>query len=205
MNASSDVSDTVMLVRKAQEGNRDALNTLFRRFAPYVERIIGVVLGTESLANMDDCVQECLVKAFSSLGTFGKKGEENNFRAWLSSCARSVVCDDQRRWKRIKRGAGRERPFSAYGSTYLTTRILPASPGKTPSEVAMEYEERIEQERRLVEAFRSLEKHRRMIILMRDYCEYSFKEIADRLHIESLPRLRKSYERAIKALRKKVS
>ena len=74
---------TLDLVARAQEGDEDALDSLFRRYLPRVRLIAGLKLGwsTGRLGEIDDIVQESLLKALRSLGQF-KSGE---FRRWMNS------------------------------------------------------------------------------------------------------------------------
>ena len=190
--------ETLGLIRKAQKGDKKALNVLFQKFNPFVEKIISILLGFDSISEADDYVQECLLKAYQSLSTFKTEDGDRNFRAFLRACARSVILDDKKKWKRIKRGGRREKPLSDYGSTYLSTSILPAAPGKTPSEIAISRE----QDELLAKALRELPDHKRQVILLHDFCECSFQEIAARLRIRSDQTVKQVYYRAREDLKK---
>ena len=195
--------DTLLLVQKAQEGDQKALNALFSRFAPFVERIVSILLNYDSVADADEYVQECLLKAFRGLGRFRTDEGQKDFRAWLRVIARSVILDERKKWKRLKRGGKRERLFSEIGSTYLSSSILPAAHGETPSEVAMAREAKeleAERDRQVETALRKLREHHRELILMHDYCECSWEEMAANLQTNKVDAVRKAYYRAREAL-----
>jgi RNA polymerase sigma factor (sigma-70 family) len=203
------MDETLCLVRKAQDGDRKAIDALFERFAPYVEKIVSILLGCGGIEDADDYVQDCLLKAYRSLGKFKADEGGGNFRGWLKAIARSVILDEKKRWSRVKRGAGRVKRWSDYGSSCLASSILPPAPGETPSGMAIQREEEAlrdaECARRTESALRDLKEHERKLILMREACGLSFAEMATHLGIQNVEAVRKAYYRARTAFRKALA
>jgi RNA polymerase sigma-70 factor (ECF subfamily) len=86
------------LVTRAQNGDREAFDKLARRYRSRLVSLMRSRLG-EQLAkrvDIDDLVQEVLLRAFSSLAQFRWSGDEALFR-WLSVIARHVIQEVARR------------------------------------------------------------------------------------------------------------
>ena len=83
------------LVRLAREGDRSAMEELFRRHWGVAYRVAYRLLGHDQDAQ--DATQECMIKAMAHLGDFdGRSG----FRTWLLRIVTNAAFDAGRRRKR---------------------------------------------------------------------------------------------------------
>jgi RNA polymerase sigma-70 factor (ECF subfamily) len=85
------------LVRCAQDGDRDAFGTLYRKHLPGVSRVVRFRLGSTD----EDAVSEVFLRAWRGLASYRDTGPP--FAAWLYGIARHVVVD-------IQRQSGRSEP-----------------------------------------------------------------------------------------------
>jgi len=84
-----------LLVDRARDGDRSALEELFRRHWGVAHRVAFRLLGHEQDAQ--DATQECMIKALSHLGDFdGRSG----FRTWLLKIVTNAAYDAGRKRKR---------------------------------------------------------------------------------------------------------
>ena len=103
VSAGAQASDQV-LVELAREGDRSALEELFRRHWGVAQRVAYRLLGHEQDAQ--DATQECMIKALAHLGDFdGRSG----FRTWLLRIVTNAAFDSGRKRKR--------RPILGLGSS----------------------------------------------------------------------------------------
>jgi RNA polymerase sigma-70 factor, ECF subfamily len=83
------------LVERAKNGDALALEALLERHLPTVYRFVSMRLG-QNRADLEDVVQETLIAAASSIGSF--RGErEGAVPAWFLTIARHKVADHFRR------------------------------------------------------------------------------------------------------------
>jgi len=191
--------ETERLIRDARKGDRRALDRLFARFVPFVRRVVSLRRGPRSRDDLDDLVQDALLRAYQGFKGFGDRPEDD-FRAWLACCARCAVFDDYKRAQAFKRGGGRAvRAFSEWGSTWLTSSILQGRE-PSPSKIAMA----LETEERLCQTLSEMEERHRRLILYRKVCGMSYREIADELGLASAGSARVMVLRALRRLREKL-
>lgn len=110
--------------------------------------------------------------AFVSLDRFDHRSE-GSFRNWLASIVENRIRDRWRRSTALKRGDGKVRPFSAFGSSVLSESIL-AGKQATPSQEAVGHET----EERLEAALLALDERSRRAIELRRLCGMSYAEVA---------------------------
>jgi RNA polymerase sigma-70 factor (ECF subfamily) len=79
------------LVRRAQDGDRDAFAELYRIHLPAIARLVRFRLGHED----EDSVSEVFLRAWRGLSTYRDTGVP--FAAWLYGIARHVAIDALRR------------------------------------------------------------------------------------------------------------
>jgi RNA polymerase sigma-70 factor, ECF subfamily len=197
----ADVDDTVALVHEAQKGSREALERLFERFAPFVRRIVMLRLGGAPARrdDVDDLVQDALLRAYESLETFGTFAG-SDFRKWLARCARCAVFDDYKRVRALKRGGGRlVRNFTEWGSDYFTSSLLRGK-GETPSQYARVKE----REEEIFAALQAMEERHCRVILYRKFCDLSYEEIAEALGLGDAANARALCHRALKRLKERI-
>lgn len=83
---------TEALVRKAQDGDRDALDALSACYRVRVEQFVRTRLGIllKRRFGVDDIVQETFLHAFESIRRFEWRGEDS-FARWLNGIAEHVI------------------------------------------------------------------------------------------------------------------
>jgi RNA polymerase sigma-70 factor (ECF subfamily) len=81
-------------IERAQQGDADGLNTLFRAFGATV---VGYLRG-RGVSDPDGIANEVFVRAFRNIHTF--RGDASRFRSWLFTIAQNASIDDSRRRRR---------------------------------------------------------------------------------------------------------
>lgn len=196
MSDTSDLEKTIQLVRSAQGGDRAALEALFTRYLPRVERIVSLRLGwrLSQFADVEDIAQEVLLKAFQGLERFQEESE-GSFIHWLSSCVECEIVDQSRKQSAQKRGQGKGCRFGDLGSQVMLSSILAGS-SPSPSQVAQAQET----EQAIESALLALPKHHREVIVLRQICGMSYEEVAKSLKLGREDTARKACSRALQAL-----
>ena len=176
-----DFSLTSAQVRAAQDGDREALEELFRRYLPRVTRIVAARMGRgwRELGLDDDIVQETFLDAFAALSS-GKIQDEAAFCAWLARCAENNIRDQVRHGRSDKRGGGAVHRFADLGESCLGESML-GGDDPTPSQHATANET----EAALEQALLGLDPRYREVICLRAYCGMSYREIAETMGIPS--------------------
>jgi RNA polymerase sigma-70 factor (ECF subfamily) len=92
---------TLVLVRKAQDGQREAFDELAARYRLRLDSLIRARLGDALRAReeVEDIRQETILRAFQSLGSFRWKGEDSFIR-WLGGIAGHVIQEAAKRGKK---------------------------------------------------------------------------------------------------------
>src|ERR1700674_5054094 len=83
------------LVKRAKNGDSQALDALLERHLPMVYRFVSMRLGREH-ADLDDVVQETLISAARSIGSL-RAERDGAVPAWFLTIARHKVADHFRR------------------------------------------------------------------------------------------------------------
>ncbi len=154
------------LVDQALAGRREARETLARR-----HRQAAYLLALQMLGNRDDAMdvaQEAMLRFFSSLGTFDR---ERRVQPWLFAIVRNQVRD---LWRRRKRRPGEE--LGEAGEA-LTRHLV--DPGANPEANLR----RNELKHRVWRALAELTAAQREIIVLRDFHDLSYSDIAGVLDI----------------------
>ena len=186
-----ELAATVLLVAAAQQGDRQALETLFERYLPRVRRIAAVRLGKTAaqFAELEDVVQDSLTEAFRALASFEHQSD-GGFCNWLARCVENNVTDLVRRGQAQKRGAGRVQRRADLASGSWSSAL----PGKepTPSQAAgaHELDEQIER------AILRLKPNYREVIILRTACGMSAREVAAEMGLATPEDAQKLFERA---------
>ena len=87
------------LVRRAQEGDREAFGRLFQLHHPAVFRMVRFSLGSGG-ADAEDAAAETFARAWKALPRYRDTGAP--FVSWLYGIARHVVADERRRGQRTE-------------------------------------------------------------------------------------------------------
>lgn len=200
MPEDSELEKTIALVQSARAGSRGALEKLFTRYLPRVERIVSLRLGwrLSQFSTVEDIAQEVLLKAFQGLERF-EETSEGSFLNWLSRCVECEVVDQSRRQAAQKRGGGKVARFGDLGSEVLLSSIFAGS-SPTPSQVVQAKDT----EAALEVALLALPRHHREAIVLRNLCGMEYEEIAKALGLGREDTARKACSRALKALEKQL-
>lgn len=150
--------DDHALIACAQQGDRQAFTELVTRHQDSIVSLTYRMCGDFRLA--EDAAQEAFVRVWQNLHSYKP---QYAFRSWLYRIATNAALDSLRR----------DRPTTDLDSLSL------ADPGKTPEQVAEE-NLRIGHVRR---AIAQLSEPLRMVLILREYQELSYQEIADVLYI----------------------
>ena len=197
-SAEQEFQTTIRLVFDAQRGSSTAFEDLFQRYLPRVRRIVALRMGTRlrQFFDMEDIVQETLLKVFQSIGRFDHKSE-GSFRHWMARCVECEVIDSARRLDAQKRGGRKVRRFGDCGPE-MTMIHVPISRGPTPSSLvqAKELEEKLD------EALLEMRERPRELIILRQLCEMSYEEIAEVMGFPTESAARRAVARALKDLEK---
>lgn len=153
-------ADESRLVTQAQQGDRNAYGELIRIHAQGVQRVVYRMCGDRQLA--EDAAQETFIQAWLKLASFRPK---SSLRNWLYRIAVNTAIDMLRKEKRILPQAVEEIPLKT----------------DAPSpEAAYLHEERATVVRNAVLA---LPDASRAVLILREYEDLSYREIADALDI----------------------
>lgn len=156
---------------RARGGSREALGTLFERYAPRLHALIRFRLGPQLRRRLEsrDILQVTLMRAFQGIERFEGSGS-GSLMAWLGTIARDEICDQADFHRRQKRDAARQAP--------LDERVDGLAE-EIRSEVSRL--QLLEDSERLERALDTLGESQREVILLRNYEELSFREIGERL------------------------
>ena len=190
---------TVSLVKKAQDGDRQAMEDLFARYLPRVRQIVALRLGMppSAFAQHEDLVQDALLKTFENLDKYEQRSDAT-FRNWIAHCVTNSIRDHFRRSTADKRGGGKVRSFGSFESEDLSVIVFQGDE-PTPSAVVGRKETLQKIEKTLLE----MKEHWREVILMRLFCEMSYAEIGEALGIREEATVRKLFSRAVADLKKR--
>jgi RNA polymerase sigma-70 factor (ECF subfamily) len=189
---------TLDLVAAAQGGDRTALDALFERYLPRVRLIVGARMGWSAgkLGDLEDLVQESLLKALTSLKKFDVRSD-GKFCNWMSCIVQSAIKDVAKHANAQKRDIRRERLVAGAGAEGLSALIFVDD---APSPSALLKGKELEE--RLHAALLKLQPHQREVVILRQICGMSYREIAEDLGFEKEATVRVALSRALDKLRK---
>jgi RNA polymerase sigma-70 factor (ECF subfamily) len=152
--------DDRYLIACAQQGDRQAFGELVSRHQKSIVSMIYHMCGDPRLA--EDAAQEAFVKIWQNLNYYKP---QHAFRSWLYRIAANAALDSLRR----------EHPSADLESSAMQI----ADSGPNPEEAA-EANQRAQQVRK---AINRLAPPLRMVLVLREYQELAYQEIADALDI----------------------
>ncbi|HUB79108.1 MAG TPA: sigma-70 family RNA polymerase sigma factor [Bryobacteraceae bacterium] len=129
-------TSTFTLLEKAQAGDREAFSRALEKYQRRLAVLIHFKLSkrTRTFAEVDDVMQETLLRAFRDIGQFSYQAR-GSFLCWLSAIADHVIVD-RVRYQGRERRTGEEIPFRSESN--------PAGPEpvdtKTPSRLLAQKE-----------------------------------------------------------------
>jgi RNA polymerase sigma-70 factor (ECF subfamily) len=169
------VTVTIVLVRRAQAGNREALERLFERYYERVRRIVRLRLGHKLRQRVDsgDILQETFAAAVTAFDRFEMKNEAG-FINWLSKIAERQILTALDHHTAQKRDASREVPLESGEDGHAGGQEQPDGRPQ-PSELAQRAEETL-----LVEqCMEELPEPYRELIIWRDYAGAAWDVVAE--------------------------
>src|SRR2546428_13850953 len=190
-----DRQETAALIERARAGSGDALNALYARFAGKLLPLIRLRMGRSPRTELEsrDILQAVLLKSFQRMGQFDGSAT-GSLMAWMARIAENEIRDRADYHGRQRRDAARRVPLDA-----LDERELPAPVRSALTQAILN-----EDAERLERALEALTESQRDIILLRQFEELTFPEIAARLG-KSEDACRMMFARAMTALTLKAS
>jgi RNA polymerase sigma-70 factor, ECF subfamily len=195
-DAAPDSTETRHLLAQVRAGDRQAFDRLFARHRVGLRRFVDLRLDPRVRARVDpsDVVQETQLEAVRRLADYLDR-RPMPFHVWLRKTAHDRLLMARRRHLAARRAVGREVRLPDRSSLLLAERLVAA--GATPSQ-QLDRRELVPRVRRAVAALPEADAE---ILLMRDYEDLSYQEIAAILDIEPAA-ARKRYGRALLKLHK---
>lgn len=196
------LNTSIDLVRRAQGGDKAALDDLFQRYYERVRRIVRVRLGRRLRRWLDseDVLQGTFIGAVRTFDNFEMR-DESSFLHWLGRIAEHQIRDAADYHYAAKRDGRREQPLSVRPADASQDFQIEV-PGSQPAPLdALIDGERIEA---IEDAIPDLREDYREVILLRDYEGASWQTVAEITHSPSPDAARMHYARAIAELSRLV-
>jgi RNA polymerase sigma-70 factor, ECF subfamily len=187
---------TVLLITRAQDGDRAALDELLRRYAPRVLDVVRVRLGRplRRLVESADILQETLLEAFRSFDRFEVR-EDAHFLGWLARIAERRIQRGAEYHRAAKRDPGRLESLQRQGQSG-SFAWEPAA-GQTAAGTWLAREEERDG---LLDALSELAPRYREVIVTREFLGASWEEVARQTEHSTANAARMTYHRARVAL-----
>ena len=165
-----DRSETRILVERARAGSADALDALYARCAGKLLPLIRLRMGRSLRTELEsrDILQASLMKSFERIGQF-EGSVTGSLMAWLARIAENEIRDRADYQGRQRRDAARRVPLEE-------AEALPVAVRSALTQAILS-----EESERLELALDQLTDSHREIILLRQFEELTFPEIAARL------------------------
>ncbi len=181
------MADTQDLVSRAKEGDRQAMEELFRRYKDPVLLRIRRRMGPDvrSLFESQDFLQDVFVEAVGSLKRFETRSKDS-FLRWLATIVQNRIRDVCKRIRVVKK-------FENYQQNRSEDEF---HTDPTPSVVAGSTEWKV----KLNGAINRLPEPYQTVIRLRDFQGMEFEEIAKRTGKSGYEAAKKSYWRAVRKL-----
>ena len=193
--------DSLVLLRRAQSGEKRAYDDLFQRYYDRVRVIASRRLGEELREDLEtfDVLNEAMLSAFQSFDRFELR-DESSFLAWLTRVVENRIRNLSRRKRAAKRDHGAALPLADGGGTLTTIRpgVQPEAEDPSPS-VKVDRREQLE---KLKAALGELKEKSRRVILLAQRYEHDWTVVAERVGAPSPDAARMLYTRAKEELRR---
>lgn len=173
MESDRALTQSLELMRRAQAGDRHALERLVERYYDRVRPIVRARLGARlrRRVTVSDILQNTFVAVVQCYENFEVRTEANLI-SWMARIAERQILDEYDRQTAMKRSAEREVPLEGEGGGEAVEKI---GGGPGPEEEAA----LAEQQAALEESLAELPDLYRELILLRDYAGHSWQEIAE--------------------------
>jgi RNA polymerase sigma-70 factor, ECF subfamily len=160
------VTDDFTLIRSIQAGDHQAFDTLVRRYQRQVANLIYLTMGNRD--DVDDIAQEVFIRVYRSLPKFKF---DASFFSWLYRITMNL-CIDEIRKRKIRRVLSLE---------YLTEDKLEKNRKDKDYPMASDSIFMEERQRVIQSALQRLSPEHREVLVLREYQDLSYDEIADTL------------------------
>jgi RNA polymerase sigma-70 factor (ECF subfamily) len=201
-----DVTRSIELIRRAQDGDSPALNRLLERYYDRVRLVVNMRMGPRlrGYTEVDDIIQETFVTAASKLDAFEVR-DEWSFINWLSRIAEHKITDAVDHFHRQKRDRRREHGFSPRADSSATSTLgdfEPLANTTLPGEKAIHKEEMDF----IADCLQELSEDHREVFIQRHFVnpDGSWDEIAVACQRKNANATRVLYGRAVAAMLKVV-
>ena len=156
------------LVNRFVSGDMNSLELLINRYRKQVYTYIFLLVKNQHLA--EDIFQDTFIKVIKSLDG-GKYQDNGKFLAWVLRIAHNLVIDHYRKERQLNATSRED-----FGLDILNSRKYAVK----PAEDAIIDRQIRKDIRGLIE---SLPEEQKEVLILRQYCELSFKEIADHTNV----------------------
>jgi len=171
----SDLTLTLDLLRRAQDGEQQALERLLERYYERVRRIVRLRLGAALRSRLDsgDILQDTFLAAVRNFARFEVR-DEASFINWLSVLAENQIRDAADHHSAQKRDLKKMVPLE-FTDKSGAVGIDPVASGLTPQALASKAEEIA----KIEAAIDMLSPEHRELVILRDYAGASWETIAE--------------------------
>lgn len=162
--------DDFQLVEAFRKGDEKAFEEIVRRYQRQVANIIYLTLGNRQ--EVDDLSQEVFIRVYRSLGRFQF---DASLYSWIYRIAVNLCIDEVRR-RKIRKAVSLE---------FFTENRLEGEKRSKERPTASDDVLREEKKKVVVDALQKLSPVHRTVIVLREYEDMSYEEIAKTLHIST--------------------
>jgi RNA polymerase sigma factor (sigma-70 family) len=156
------------LVDKFVSGDGNSLELLINRYRKQVYTYIFLLVKNQHLA--EDIFQDTFIKVIKSLDE-GKYRDNGKFLAWVLRIAHNLVIDHYRKEKQLNSSSREDFGMDILNSQKYAVR--PAEDGMIDRQIRKDIRELVD----------SLPIEQKEVLILRQYCELSFKEIAEHTNV----------------------
>ena len=190
-----DLSESIELVRRSQDGDAAAREALVARYYDRVQAMVRKRMGADLRGAMEsgDLVQEVMLNAARAIDGFEVRSHEE-LVGWFARVVENQVHSARRRQGALKRDRKREVSLQDLAGRPEDSQaeFQPADDAEAPAEQA----ELNEEDARVREAIAELEEPQRRVVELRARDGLSWSEIAERVGLPSPDAARMLYVRA---------
>ena len=201
---SDEITQSLDLVLRAQQGDRGALNRLCDRYYERVRKIVRLRLGARLRERVDsgDILQETFLAAVRSIESFEMR-EEASLINWLSRLAERQIIAAADYHGAKKRDSRRDVPLtSGTGDSQTVSVRLGLEDGRVPRPLDSVAD--AEEQARVESCLERLPEEYRELILLRNYADASWESVAEETGRPSAAAARMMHARALVELGKLV-
>ena len=190
---------TLELVLRAQDGDEQALESLFGRYYDRVRRVVRVRIGPGLRSQLEtgDVLQQTFMTAVRLFDRFEMR-DEGSLIHWLSMLAERQIHDQADYSKADKRNYQRKVRLEIKGEDGATTDL--GRDLRADDLLPEQHSAKAEEQRQLEEAMDQLDEPHRAVILLRDFEGLSWEDVATELGRPSAGAARMFHATALKNL-----